>query len=1024
MRPIRLTLQAFGPFAAREVIDFREALASGLFGIYGQTGAGKSTIFCAMTFALFGEAAKVEQDATSLRSDHADPALPTEVEFIFEIDSKRYVIRRRPEQVRPKLRGAGQTTDAHEAWLFDATGLPVDEITENNSGKIIAEKKTGVVRDAIVALLGYGPDQFRQIVLLPQGRFETFLAAKTDARLSILRDLFDVSIYRRLAAKMKEDAAEAEKTVRRDREVCAARLKTDGFESLDALVEGIATANRTHLDEVQRETDASKNAGDERTKLEAARQLDVRFQTALKADDEFATLLKREEEMEALRRRIENARRAQLVTDVENHLSDTGIELASALEKRNTCSRQQADATETARLAALELEKERARSSETTALRQTGDDLARYQVLLADTAGLRDAALAASAAVPQAQTALDTALRLCTRLANTRTSETAKLKQAREREIERNRLLAEITAVEAARKLAEDFESAKTMQNAARSTADKVRTAHSECMRQSHAARASFEQAEAKLAAVQALHLAAKLKPGDSCPVCGSHEHPAPANGQIEHLGLDTEFREAKLVWETAQRAEADSGLKLASAEATQKEREERLSALKVPERPLADLRADKTALTGKLEQLGPEADIPAAEARLTALEDDIVQADIKREQLRVDLGETQTAEAVARSKLDQALIAIPEEFREATALKDAIAQNRRAQEERKSAMEVAEATANATREAELGAAKDAEAAATAWTEATGRNDRARLLFERRLTETGFSREEYLSCKSTIATVESDAKAFDEFSQKLGIARSNQKTAQEAVANCTRPDLQPMEESVQKAESALRDATNARAETEARQKQLCALQQDITETLRRIDEVEAEIAPLRDLAALFNAENPQRLDLETFAIGAMFDQVLKAANLRLGPMTSGRYSLEREIEASGGRSRRGLGIKVSDVYTGKSRSPATLSGGETFIAALALALGLSDVVESVSGKIRLDTIFIDEGFGSLDTDDSGTLDQVLQVLTNLVSQRRSVGLISHVPFVQDVIPNGFFVRKDMHGSHVEARGAL
>ena len=176
-------------------------------------------------------------------------------------------------------------------------------------------------------------------------------------------------------------------------------------------------------------------------------------------------------------------------------------------------------------------------------------------------------------------------------------------------------------------------------------------------------------------------------------------------------------------------------------------------------------------------------------------------------------------------------------------------------------------------------------------------------------------------------------------------------------------------------------------------------------------------APLRELARLFNAENAMKLNLETYAIGAMFDYVLAAANLRLEPMTNGRYTLEREIEAGDGRARRGLGIRVFDVHTGKARTPSTLSGGETFIAALALALGLSDVVESVNGKIHLDTIFIDEGFGSLDTEnESGTLDQVLQVLTKLVSQRRAVGLISHVRLVQEAIPNGLYVRKELNGS--------
>jgi exonuclease SbcC len=186
--------------------------------------------------------------------------------------------------------------------------------------------------------------------------------------------------------------------------------------------------------------------------------------------------------------------------------------------------------------------------------------------------------------------------------------------------------------------------------------------------------------------------------------------------------------------------------------------------------------------------------------------------------------------------------------------------------------------------------------------------------------------------------------------------------------------------------------------------------------------LEVRTGALRELARLFNAENGLRLNLETYAIGAMFDYVLGAANRRLGPMTNNRYNLERDTERAGGRSRQGLGIAVFDRYTGKKRPPSTLSGGETFIAALSLALGLSDVVEIVNGKIHLDAIFIDEGFGSLDTEnESGTLDQVLQVLTQLVSQRRVVGVISHVHQVQQVIPNGFYVRKEPGGSRIEAR---
>ena len=277
MRPVRLTLQAFGPYANREVIDFRNAVEAGLFGIYGQTGSGKSTIFSGMTFALFGEASKSEQERTSLRSDHAAADLATEVEFVFDVGERRFVVVRQPDQMRPKQRGEGETKSAHEAHLFDATGLALDEITANKRGKIIAEKKVRDVDANVSEILGYGAEQFRQIVLLPQGRFEKFLSAKTNERVTILRDLFDVSLYQALMADLKEQAAEAERQVREERAVCARRLKAEGFESTDTLLEGIAAAQAAVQERSTVEAVAKKQAQTAETGLRSAEVVEAKF---------------------------------------------------------------------------------------------------------------------------------------------------------------------------------------------------------------------------------------------------------------------------------------------------------------------------------------------------------------------------------------------------------------------------------------------------------------------------------------------------------------------------------------------------------------------------------------------------------------------------------------------------------------------------------------------------------------------------------------------------------------------------
>ncbi len=225
MKPLRLTLDAVGPYPECEIIDFRNVLESRLFGIYGPTGAGKSTIFSAMTFALFGEATRNEQHPSTLRSDHADPSRMTEVEFVFETGNRVYRIVRSPEQMRPAKRGGGETKESHKATLFEVTGLDLDQVGDALPGKVMAERKVDSVNKAIIDLLGYGPTQFRQIVLLPQGRFEAFLAASTPDRVKILRELFDVSLYRRLAEQIKSKADTAEHDVRNARDVCGRRTR-------------------------------------------------------------------------------------------------------------------------------------------------------------------------------------------------------------------------------------------------------------------------------------------------------------------------------------------------------------------------------------------------------------------------------------------------------------------------------------------------------------------------------------------------------------------------------------------------------------------------------------------------------------------------------------------------------------------------------------------------------------------------------------------------------------------------------
>ncbi|PLU61157.1 AAA family ATPase, partial [Sinorhizobium medicae] len=209
-----------------------------------------------------------------MRSDHADPGCLTEVELIFELGGNKYLVRRRPEQMRPAQRGGKETKEAHCAWLFDVTDIPLDEITPENQGIPIVEKKVSEVRDELERRLGYGKEQFRQIVLLPQGRFEKFLAANTNDRLAILRDLFDVSLYKRLTQKMKDEAKAAEEKIRADRRACESRLEQEGFATLEELSAGAQQAQEEQKTEAAAAEAAKTNATLAEQKLAAAREVE------------------------------------------------------------------------------------------------------------------------------------------------------------------------------------------------------------------------------------------------------------------------------------------------------------------------------------------------------------------------------------------------------------------------------------------------------------------------------------------------------------------------------------------------------------------------------------------------------------------------------------------------------------------------------------------------------------------------------------------------------------------------------
>jgi exonuclease SbcC len=1021
MKPLILTLQAIGPYAGRQSVDFRAVLDSGLFGIYGATGSGKSTIFSAMTFALFGEAARSEQHATSLRSDHADANLLTQVELIFEAGERTYRIVRQPEQTRPAKRGGGETSESHKAWLFDVTDLDLGKVSDSNPGKVVAENKVTLVNEAIRKILGYGTAQFRQIVLLPQGRFEAFLSADTQERIRILRDLFDVSLYRRLAESVKSRSDAAEKEVAAARTGCTARLTAEEFATMEQLVEGLAEAEHRHRDlrdaaaKAKSEWDAAVAA------FQAAAQTDARFREHLEAEAELARIHSTRNEIADTESRLKLAR-------VVASLADAAAARDTARRETDDASARHAQAAD--RLKAIEAKAAAARSS-LTALLQKSPEIDKqkstlqtfrtYQFKLEATQNLKAAAAAAkrtalerTASTKKAKATLDT-------IAGNKVAASESFQAAQSAHLKRAQLNEAAADLRTLYSEATAFDDAV---NKLRAAQDALNYSRADFVKaEQHFQQASAVHAVLEKALLQdhAAHLAAHLANGEACPVCGSHDHPAPARGTAGAERLDAKYAEAKARHEQARDAAAAAHLRVEVAQQAVAGCTAVLQALAPPPRAATDLAAELQCVKDEIKRLQPPSDLAALQAKIEELDAELSTASAALDDARQSELEASRTAAAAEQSFADALEIVPPDLREAVTLTAAI--------------NTLDATINAfIRDHESAMAADrqaaeAVAAAKAETETLAREverladqlARRQTHFAARLAEHGLTAEDYEMRKADVSSIPAMGERIRQYSTQIAAAESHVQRTAEFIAQLQRPDLDALAATRDAASKAF-DAAQAAATTAlARFTQLQKLQSDLAAEGRRLDALEKETAPLRELAEAFTGRTYHRIDLETFAISTLFDRVLEAANLRLAPMTRARYSLVRETEGRG-NARRGLGIAVEDTYTGRQRPTSTLSGGETFIAALALALGLSDIVESAHGNVRLDTIFIDEGFGSLDSDgDSGTLETVLQTLQDIVGASRSVGLISHVPLVQQAIPNGFFVTKTPGGSHIEVR---
>ena len=921
MRPLKLTIAGFGPYAGAQELDFEALGTSGLYLIAGDTGAGKTTIFDALTFALFGKASGDSRKDDMLRSKYARAEDPTYVELTFTYNGQTYTVRRNPLYYRINLKKKDAT---------DLVKQNADALLTLPDGSVVTKKTE--VDNAIQEIIGLSREQFAQICMISQGDFRRLLEADTETRKKIFKDIFGTGLYSDLQTRLKDEASaldgqmtEARRSIRQYTEgmVCADNSDFNA-QVQKAKTDGLPTAELTELFEnLLKEDRLLKTKLDEQVKA---------------AEDEIKALEKQKEAVEAYRQTKEN------------------------LDKLSKTEQAQTTAWETAKAAleAAKTEKDKTQPELTEHLGKLRNQLPSYDELDEKNKALQDK----EQLLKQEQQKLDQAEEQKTTLAEELSAlkdRQAKLKDSGEEKKDLDHQLQQCTDRKHALKaLLDDFKNLHEEQKTLAAIQKDYLVLADAAKKRLQA----YDQMQRAFLNAQAGILAKDLQDGVPCPVCGSLEHPHPAELPA-HAPTEDAVKQAKTFYDDAQSAASDAS----NAAAAQ----------------VATMDTKKDALRKKLEKLLPDTAEEQAEAAA-------------QEQLH-DC-ETQIDELNAKIEAAKKNIRIKSELDEKIPKK---ADARKAAEDD---------WYNADKQ--LGVLQAEHKTLT---------DRIAELKQ------SLALPDKSSAEKKISELQEQSEALE---KALSDAQEQQTKTLEALG-VTRGAIEQLQKQLETGADGNLD--NLSEQLEAQNKQKNALEEQRQAVLTRIevngqarDKIDKQRGKLEELetqctwlnalvrTATGTLPGKAKIDLETYVQTTYFDRILERANLRLQKMSGGQYDLKRRRNADDLKSKSGLELDIVDHINATERSVNTLSGGEAFLASLSLALGLSDEVQMSTG-IHLDTLFVDEGFGSLDSE---ALSKAYQTLAGLTEGNRLVGIISHVAELKERIDRQIVVTKGPDGSsHAE-----
>ncbi|HDI0347847.1 TPA: SMC family ATPase [Listeria innocua] len=1014
MRPIKLTMQAFGAYAKKEVIDFEKLGTEQIFVISGKTGAGKSTIFDAISFAIFGKANTFDRESFSMRSHFATDKEITEVTLVFRLKDKIYQISRIPQQEIAKQRGNGTTTSPQKAELYELIG---DEM------KLLASS----VRDVntkMEELIQLNVDQFRQILMIPQGEFRELLVSDSKEKEVILQRLAHTVYYEKVENLLWEKQKEAEILVVEARKKVAelAELSLPGIEITGKTTTEISLLQTEAIKQEQAilaELESAlsiirKETSEAVEKVTLAKEQLLDWQNLDLYIEEVAKLEAEKDFYQVIANRIEAAKRASNLRSQDALC----IRLKEQLETAVNTEKQVAHEVEliTNRFSNAKKQKEALAEQEAVleANKRTLFQLEEMEPKIIELETVTIQKRRAEINWKEAADRLEKVMKTEQEIAAELQSMETRLGEFNQAELAILEAINKRTTAEALIEKNQELVNKRMKMDLWNKQKQTEEQTLKQLLTEKLAIETMIKQEESNLQQEQAATLAAHLHEGDACPVCGSVSHPQLA--EYEESASLTTLEEAKAKLHEKQLAINEVEKSISQLEWQLAEWADIADVdLVAVEKLLAENRQLAKNLTDQINQLQTNvAQKENIQGALETLKNNQKELETEKNNTALQVESFHQEVQLSSGKLSYLEQAIPVDLRDKTIFDK---KKNELSNSIKTHLEQAEQVDKIFREAEKETTRlesTLQSAEKTTLDAKEALQIQREVFKEAMKQNDFpTYEAYKQALMSVEELKSKEEQLADFERKRHLAISRQADLTEKLKNKQKPNIEQLESLMTEKQLELAQSeenTIKQRDFVLKRKELAENYQNSIQAVEKAEENYADIGLLADSA---RGKNARRLTFERYILAMFLDTIIHRANHRLSKMTSGRFELKRKIEKAKGNVQSGLELEVFDEYTGLTRHVKTLSGGESFKTSLALALSLAEVVQEMAGGISLETMFIDEGFGTLDPE---SLEVAVECLLETQENGRLVGIISHVPELKERISARLEVTATNHGS--------